>query len=332
MNDKKFKAMVVNSVNGNYEREISGRKLSELPAGDLMVEVKYSSLNYKDALSATGNRGVTRHYPHTPGIDAAGVIVESASDVFNKGDQVIVSGFDLGMDTDGGFGQYVRVPAEWAIKLPDGLTLKESMIFGTAGFTAALAVEKMKLNGTAPSSGEILVTGATGGLGSLAVAILAKLGFNVVASTGKRDKHDYLKELGAQLVLDRSEIDDPSDKALLRSRWAGVIDCVGGTILTTAIRSTKYGGNVAACGLTQSPVIKSTVYPFILRGVNLLGIDSAHCGKDVREKIWVQLAGEWKPDYLTSIYTECSLNELGKNIDLILQGKITGRVLVNPNS
>ncbi len=332
MNDLKYRALVVNENNGKYIRSIEEKKISDLPAGEILIKVKYSSLNYKDALSATGNKGVTRSYPHTPGIDAAGVVAESFSPDFIEGSKVIVTGYDLGMNTAGGFGQYIRVPAEWVIKLPDGLTLKESMAFGTAGFTAALAVDKLILNGTSVDSGELLVTGATGGVGSMSVAILSKLGFNVAASTGKTDRHDYLKKLGASRIIEREKINDYTDKALLPARWGGGIDCVGGTILTSAIKSTKYGCSIAACGLTQSPVINSTVYPFILRGVNLLGIDSAHCGKEARIKIWNKLSGRWKPANLELCYSECSLDELDKYIGLVLQGKITGRKLINLDS
>ena len=329
MNDIEFKALIVREAGGKFTRSLEKRKLSDLPAGDVTINVKYSSLNYKDALSATGNKGVTRQYPHTPGIDAAGTVVESSAGRFMAGDNVIVTGFDLGMNTSGGFGEYIRVPEDWIVKLPEELTLKESMIFGTAGFTAALAIEKLRLNGTFPDSGHVLVTGASGGLGSLAVALLSRLGYDVAASTGKKEKYDYLRKLGAKSIIGRDEINDKSGKASLPARWGGVIDCVGGSILAAAVKSTRYNGNVAACGLTQSPVLNSTVYPLILRGVNILGIDSAHCDMSMREKIWLSLSGEWKPDNLEICFTECSLHELGEKIDLILEGKTTGRMLVN---
>jgi len=332
MEDLKFKALVVTESSGKFFNNIEDKKISELPAGEVLINVKYSSLNYKDALSANGNRGVTRHFPHTPGIDAAGIVVESSNTEIKEGSKVIVTGYDLGMNTSGGFGQYIRIPAEWATKLPNGLSLKESMIYGTAGFTAALAIDKLLLNGISIESGEILVTGASGGVGSMAVSLLSKLGFSVTASTGKTDMHDYLKKLGADKIINREMTEDISGRALLPTRWGGVIDSVGGTILTGAIKSTKFGGSIAACGLTQSPQINSTVYPFILRGVNLLGIDSAHCATSLRNKIWSKLADDWKPDTLEYSSTECTLSELGEKIELILQGKITGRTVVNLDS
>ncbi len=327
-NSKKFKAMIVKESNGKFTREIGEKSIDELPAGDVLIQVKYSSLNYKDALSASGNKGVTRKYPHTPGIDAAGIVEETSVKEFKIGDDVVVTGFDLGMNTSGGFGQYVRVPKEWIVKLPTDLTLKESMIYGTAGFTAGLSLEKLEFTGLNNSSGEVLVTGATGGVGSLAVAILSKAGYKVAAATGKSDKSEFLKSIGAKAILKREDVDNSSGKALLDTRWAGVIDTVGGNILATAIKSVKFNCSVAACGLTQSPILNSTVYPFILRGVNLLGIDSAHCDMNLRLKIWNKLAHEWKPDKLNLIYQECSLGELNEKIDLILQGKITGRIVV----
>ncbi len=328
MQGKKFKAMIVKEKDGKFIRELGEKSIDDLPKGEVLIRVKYSSLNYKDALSAIGNKGVTRHYPHTPGIDAAGIVEESLNDNFKVGEEVIVTSFDLGMNTSGGFGQYIRVPSDWIVKLPEGMTLKESMIFGTAGFTAGLSLIRLEEKGLKPSEEEILVTGATGGVGSLAVAILKKAGYKVTAATGKNEQHEFLKKLGARTVLKREEVDDSSNHALLQTKWGGVIDTVGGNILAAAIKSTKYNCSVTTCGLTQSPNLNTTVYPFILRGVNLLGIDSIHCPMDLRVKIWNTLAKEWKPDNLEIIYSECSLSELNKKINLILEGKITGRVVV----
>jgi acrylyl-CoA reductase (NADPH) len=327
--EKKFKALEISEDDGKFLRKIIEKQISNLPDAEVLIRVKYSSLNYKDALSATGNRGVTRKYPHTPGIDAAGIVEESSNDKFNPGDEVIVTGYDLGMNTSGGYGQYISVPTEWIVKLPSGISLKESMIYGTAGFTAGYALEKLEAAGLVPDKGEILVTGATGGVGSMAVAIAAKAGYKVVAATGKSDKSDYLKSLGANTVLTREEVDDKSGRALLPIRWAGVIDTVGGNILNTAIKSTTYTCSVVAVGLTQSSELNATVYPFILRGVNLLGISSSHCTMELRTKIWNKLASTWKPEGLEQIYSECSLEGLSEKIDLILEGKITGRVVVN---
>ncbi|MCF7958022.1 MAG: YhdH/YhfP family quinone oxidoreductase [Phycisphaerae bacterium] len=329
MDINNYKAMVVTEDNGKFIRKITDRSTSSLGKGPTLVHVKYSSLNYKDALSVTGNKGVTRRYPHTPGIDAAGIIVDSADSAFNKGDQVIVSGYDLGMNTSGGFSQYIKVPSEWIIKLPENLTLKESMIYGTAGFTAAQSLYKLESEGLKPPCDDILVTGATGGVGSMAVALLAKAGYRPVASTGKREKHNYLRQLGAVEVLDRHQIDDTSERAILKQTWAGVIDTVGGNTLATAIKSAKYGASVTTCGMVQSPALNTTIFPFILRGVNLLGIDSAMCPKEIRNILWQKIANEWKIPTLDLICIECSLEELDEKIDLMLAGKITGRVVVN---
>lgn len=324
-----FKAMVVSeTAEKTFVREIKQRALNDLPAGELIVEVKYSSLNYKDALSATGNKGVTRKYPHTPGIDAAGMVVDSTTKLFAVGDQVTVTGFDLGMNTSGGFGQYISVPALWATKLPQGLTLKDSMSYGTAGLTAALCIIRLMASGLSKDAGEVLVTGATGGVGSVAVAILAKLGFTVVAATGKSSEHEFLTGLGAKAIISREEANDTSGRPLQKPRWAGVVDTVGGNILATALKTTKYGGLVAACGNAMSHELNVNVFPFILRGVSLLGVDSVEIPMRARQMAWSKLAGEWKVN-IGSMVTEVSLEELSPKIDEILKGSIRGRVLVN---
>jgi putative YhdH/YhfP family quinone oxidoreductase len=323
-----FKAMVVSeTADQKFIREIRQKELSDLPAGELLIEVKYSSLNYKDALSASGNKGVTRKYPHTPGVDAAGVVATSSTAQFGAGDQVIVTGFDLGMNTAGGFGQYISVPASWGVKLPQGMTLKESMGYGTAGLTAALCVMRLMAFGLSKDSGEVLVTGATGGVGSVAIGILAKLGFNVVAATGKTDEKDFLTQLGAKTIISRDEANDTSGRPLQKGRWAGVVDTVGGNILATAIKSTKYGGLIAACGNAMSADLAVSVYPFILRGVSLLGVDSVEIPMSTRLRTWQKLAYDWKLD-LSGFVSECALEELNPKIDLILKGGIRGRVVV----
>ncbi|MEZ4708133.1 MAG: YhdH/YhfP family quinone oxidoreductase [Caldilineaceae bacterium] len=325
-----FNALVVRETGENqFTRAIEERTIDELPAGDLLVRVHYSSLNYKDALSATGNRGVTRAFPHTPGIDAAGIIEESSSDAFQPGDSVIVTSYDLGMNTPGGFGQYIRVPAAWAVPLPDGLSQRESMIFGTAGFTAALCVNALLKHEVTPESGEILVTGSTGGVGSTAVAILAHLGYQVVAVTGKADAADFLKGLGAAEIMSREEAIDESGRPLLKGRWAGAVDTVGGDMLTTAIRTAQYGGVITCCGLVASPKLETTVLPFILRGVSLVGCDSSNTPMPLRQAIWQKLATEWKVDSLEQIAAERMLEELDPEIDRILAGGQMGRVVVN---
>ena len=325
-----FKALVVEESQPRiFTREIRSRQIADLPAGDLLVQVHYSSLNYKDALSATGRPGVTRHYPHTPGIDAAGVVIESANAAFAPGDRVIVTGYDLGMDTDGGYGQFIRIPSEWAQPLPAGLSLRESMIIGTAGFTAGLCVWKLRQNGVQPGDGDILVTGASGGVGSIAVAILAKAGYRVVAATGKALESDFLRELGAAEVIDRQGVLAGAERPLIKERWAGVVDVVGGEMLSAAIRATRYGGSVTCCGLVGSADLSVNVFPFILRGVSLLGIDSVQCPQRLRQTVWQQLAGEWKPTHLEATASECTLQTLETHIQQILSGTARGRTLVN---
>jgi acrylyl-CoA reductase (NADPH) len=325
-----FKAMIVHSTSdAHHERRIAGKSIRDLPAGDVLIQVMYSSLNYKDALSATGNRGVTRAYPHTPGIDAAGIVAESTRPEFLPGDPVLVTGYDLGMNTSGGFGQYVRVPADWVVKLPENLSLKESMIYGTAGFTASLSVQKIVQHGLTPESGDILVTGATGGVGSMAVSILSKIGYSVTAATGKPDQNDFLRHLGAQAVISRADITDNSDRPLLKARWAGVVDTVGGQILASTIRSTLQRAAITCCGNVASPNFAATVYPFILRGITLYGIDSASTPMPLRQKIWHKIAGEWKINHLDLLSTEIHLEGLEYAIERMLSGGQHGRVIVN---
>lgn len=326
MQNIKFKALEVRETNGEFKREIIEKEINDLPEGDLLLNVKYSSLNYKDALSAVGNKGVTREYPHTPGIDAAGVVVEDKSGNYKKGDKIIVTGHDLGMNTAGGFGEYIRIPAEWAVRLPKNLTLKESMIYGTAGFTAALSVNKI-VNSDRDQT-KILVTGASGGVGSFACAILSKLGYKVTAATGKTDASSYFDKLGVAEIINRKDADDDSGRMLLKEKWDGVVDTVGGNMLSTAIRSTKYGGAVTCCGNVASANLDLNVYPFILRGVTLFGIDSVQTSKSLREEIWQQIASNWKIDQLKEFSSEITLKELNKYIDKMLNGDSKGRIIV----
>lgn len=329
MPSETFNALVVEAGEDKaYVRQIKQRTVDTLPDGDVLIRVNYSSLNYKDALSAIGNKGVTRSYPHTPGVDAAGTVADSRVDAFNKGDEVLVTGYDLGMNTSGGFGQYVRVPAGWVVPLPKGLTLKESMIFGTAGFTAGMGIlfltERVK-----PEDGPVLVTGATGGVGSVSVAVLAKLGYTVAAVTGKTSEAAFLNGLGASQIVARTDAADTSGRPLLKAQWAGVLDTVGGEILATAIKSTNPWGTVTCCGNVASPDLPLTVFPFILRGVRLIGIDSQNCPMDVRLKVWEHLSGAWKVDGLHDLCKEIGLKGLNENIDLILKGLQKGRVVVD---
>ena len=324
-----FRALLVEKTAAGFTRAVVERSIDDLPAGDLLVEVAYSSLNYKDGLSATGNPGVTRSFPHTPGIDAAGIVRASSVADFSPGDEVVVIGFDLGMNTPGGFGGFVRVPAAWAVKRPDGLDLREAMILGTAGFTAAACVDKLeRLGALVPGTGPVLVTGATGGVGSVAVMLLAKLGYEVVAATGKADRHEWLRGLGARDVLDRDALREGSDRPLLGERWAGVVDTVGGEILFNAVKSLRYGASAALCGLVDSPAVPATVLPFILRNVNLLGVDSVELPLAEKMRIWERLAGEWKLEALETLVQPLRLDDLSGAIDDILAGRMAGRGLV----
>ena len=323
--------LVTKDASGRTYATVAQRSIEDLPLGDVLIEVAWSSLNYKDALSAQGHPGVTRKFPHVPGIDLAGTVLESRSEKVCAGEQVLVTGYGLGMDHWGGFAALARVPAEWIIPLPAGLDMRQAMLFGTAGFTAGLCVDALIAHGITPDRGEILVTGASGGVGSVAVGILAHLGYRVVAVTGKPEKADLLVgKLGAARILARSEADDASSKPLLAPRWVGAIDTVGGSMLASVLRATQRDGCVAACGLVGGMDLNLTVYPFILRGVTLAGIDSVECSHERRMQIWPKLAGPWKPPQLESLAQEVSLDGLSARITDILAGRIAGRVLVRP--
>ncbi len=295
----------------------------------MLIRVHFSSLNYKDGLSCIGNPGVTRNYPHTPGIDASGKVTESSDSQFKTGDSVIVTSYDLGMNTSGGFGEYIRVPADWVVPLPEGMTFKEASIYGVAGFTAALSVDALQKYGVNPEQGEIVVTGSTGGVGSVSVALLSLLGYTVVASTGKKEESEFLQRLGASEIISREEVNDESKKPLLRERWAGAVDTVGGTTLAALLKAAKRGGAVAATGLVASSELSTTVFPFILRGVSLLGIDSGFTPTKLRREIWNKLAGIWKIPQLQQLTIDCTLEKLDPEIDKILAGGQRGRVVVN---
>lgn len=329
---QQFKALVVEEQSEKqFAASLVRREVADLPEGDVIIQVHYSSLNFKDALSASGNKGVTRNYPHTPGIDAAGVVVESNDPKFAAGAEVIVCGYDLGMNTAGGFGQMIRVPAGWVIAKPTGLELRDAMILGTAGFTAAICIEKLIANNVTPESGEVLVTGATGGVGIVAVALLSKLGYSVVASTGKSDQHEFLQSLGATRIIDRQELSEESNRPLLKEQFSGAVDVVGGTTLFNVVKSLNYGGSVACCGLVGSPNFAATVFPFILRGVNLLGVDSVALPLATKERLWALLGGDWKLDNLESICSEIGFDTLIESLDAVLAGKAVGRMVLNLN-
>ncbi|MFO7525620.1 MAG: YhdH/YhfP family quinone oxidoreductase [Ignavibacteriaceae bacterium] len=326
-NNSTFKAFRVKEEGGSYIGTVKDMEFSPLDNNEILVKVHYSSLNYKDALSSSGNKGVTKNYPHTPGIDAAGTIEKSNSDTLKAGEKVIVTGYDLGMNTDGGFAEYIQVPSEWAVKLPEKLTMKEAMIYGTAGLTAGMSVLRLT-ELIKPEDGKIVVSGATGGVGSLSVSILSKLGYSVVAITGKETERDYLKNLGAIAIILRSEIENFDKKPLLKPLFAGAVDTVGGVILENIIKSMDSGGVVTCCGNVASHKLDLTVFPFILRGVTLIGIDSQNYPMKYRAKVWEMLSDKWKPEQLEYTCSEIGLEEIQHKIELMLQGKLKGRTVL----
>ena len=330
MSIKTFKALRISEDDdGQFSRKIVERNIQDLPAGEVLIQIHFAALNYKDALSCSGNRGVTRNYPHTPGIDGSGVVVSSQSSEYKAGDKVIVTSYDLGMNTDGAFAEYIQVPADWVVRLPDGLDLKEAMIIGTAGLTAGLGLHKLEVMGQTPSQGPIVVTGSTGGVGSMAVGILAKAGYQVIASTGKEDTNEFLHNIGASEVVDREYVNDDSSRPMIKPKWSGAIDTVGGNTLATLLKGCKPGGSVAACGLVGSPILSTTVFPFVINGINLLGLDSANCPMKQRQQVWDRLASVWKLPKLEEIATFCKLEELDPYIDKMLKGLLKGRVVVD---
>ncbi len=321
--------VVSKGENDQVTAGMTRREVADLPEGEVLIRVQFSSLNYKDALAATGRPGVARKFPHIPGIDAAGEVAESAVPQFQPGQKVLVTGYDLGAGRWGGWGEYIRVPAEWVIPLPEGLSLLDSMRLGTAGFTAALSVDAITRHEIAPSSGEIVVTGATGGVGCLAVRILAKLGYAVVAVTGKESRHAWLKELGAKRVIGRADVDVKGGNPLLKAVWAGAVDTVGGNTLATILRSTEIGGCVTACGLVGGIDLPTTVFPFILRGVTLCGIDTGWTRREKRIEIWRRLASAWKPEGLAELSQTVELPQVDAPVKRILAGEIVGRTVVH---
>ena len=327
MEDIKYKAFFTQETESGFSNSIESLSIADLEENDLLIKVSYSSLNYKDALSASGNKGVTRTYPHTPGIDAAGEVVKSNSSDFKDGDKIIVTGYDLGMNTYGGFGQYISIPATWAISLPNELSEAEAMSIGTAGLTAGLCVRKLLQNDLTPDSGDVLVTGASGGVGSVAVMVLSKLGFNVVALTGKQDQVDYLKSLGASSVITRSQMEEQG-KPLQKGIYQGGVDTVGGNILSNFISQTSQRGAITCCGNVASDKLETSIFPFILRRVTLIGIDSAESLLEVKKEIWNNFSNDWKID-LVKITKEVFLESLSDEVEKILKGNQVGRIRVN---
>ena len=313
----------------NFVGTIVEKSALELAEGSVSIEVCYSSVNYKDALSASGSKAVTREYPHVPGIDAAGTVLASTDSNFAVGDEVVVTGYDLGMNTAGGFGQQVTVPGGWVTKLPVGLSLRDSMVLGTAGLTAGLCVNKLLLNGITPEAGKVLVTGATGGVGIIACALLVKLGFEVVASTGKLAETAKLTALGVSEVISREAFSEENPRPMLKESYAAAVDVAGGTTLVNVIKSLSYGGSVAACGLVDSPALSATVLPFILRGVNLLGVDSVELPLAQKQQVWNLFANEWALTDIDSLAETIVLAELPAVLAKVLAGGAVGRYVLD---
>ena len=323
-----YRAIRINkNAAGEFSSELETLPLSGLPAGELLIRVQYSSLNYKDALSASGNPGVTRNFPHTPGIDAAGVVESSDSEDFQAGQAVLVTGYDLGMNTAGGLAEFICIPAAWAVPLPAGMSTREAMIIGTAGLTAALCVDKLQHMGL-PVGGKVLVSGASGGVGSFAVALLSQLGYLPVASTGSADAAAFLQTLGADQILDRSVLAEANPRPMGRGEWDGAVDTVGGETLANIIKGLNYGASVAAVGLVGGTGIPLSVLPFILRTVNLLGIDSVEISQRRRLDIWGRLATSWKLEKIDSLTTEVGLEAVPELLNDLLLGQVRGRTLV----
>lgn len=323
-----FKAFRIFNDGGTVRGAIVDASLADLTAGEVVIKAAYSSVNYKDALAATGVGKILRRFPLIGGIDVAGTVVSSADDRVRAGDQVLVTGYDLGVANDGGYAGYVRVPAEWVVPLPDGLTPFEAMVYGTGGFTAALSVMRLETNGLSAGNGPVAVTGATGGVGSVAVAVLARLGYQVTAMTRKDAEHEYLRALGAQDVLSSAAL-VASDRPLERARWSGAVDVVGGETLAWLTRTTNPWGSIASSGLTGGVDLRLTVLPFILRGVSILGIDSVTCPMPLRRDVWRRLATDMKPANLAGIGREIALDGLPDAFATLLGGRARGRFVVN---
>lgn len=324
-----FDAFVVRNDDAGFRAGVERLALDDLPAGDVTVRVHYSSINYKDGLACLPESPVVTAYPMVPGIDIAGTVAESSDPRFAVGTEVVAIGRGLGTAHFGGYAGYARLPGEWLEPLPPNLSLKEAMALGTAGFTAALAIQRLEQNGLTPGGGPVLVTGATGGVGATAVNMLSGLGYEVAAATGKADEHGFLRELGAARILGRDDVAAPGGP-IDAELWAGAVDPVGGGTLGYVLSTTRYGGSVANCGLTGGSELSTTVLPFILRGVNLLGIDSVMCPADVRAALWLRLGSDLKPKYLTEgIAHEVGLDGIPAVAGQILAGAVKGRTIVH---
>lgn len=328
MDTTNFRCLLVEETANGPELKPARLPLPRLPDGDVTIRVEYSSLNYKDALAVQGNPGVVKSLPHVPGIDAAGQVVTSQDPQLPEGSRVLVTGYELGQSHWGGWSELIRVPAAWCVPLPEALSTREAMILGTAGFTAAQCVMALQRNGVEPDDGDLVVTGATGGVGSLSLRLLARLGYPVTAVTGKAEQSQALRDAGATHVVLRQEFLDASKRPLLSGKWAGGVDTVGGSLLATLLRSTRYGGAVAACGLVAGVELEMTLYPFLLRGISLCGVASADCPFARRQEIWRRLANEWRLERLNDLVTQVSLEEMPEQVARIAAGQVSGRVLL----
>ena len=325
-----YRALVVRKIKGKkFTRQVEELSVEALPRRGILIRVMFSSLNYKDALSSVGHPGVTRVFPHTPGIDAAGFVASSTSKKFKEGDSVIVVGRELGTNSPGGFGQYINVPEDWVMSLPDGVTLRESMLWGTAGFTAGLSILNIINHGIMPFRGPVVVTGATGGVGICSLSILSQIGYSVIVSTGKLTAHKLLKDLGADTIINREEVNISLNRPMFKERWVAGIDNLGGNALSTLIKSCKSNGIIISVGLVVSPDLITSVTPLILRGVTIKGINAQGSSEEIRKEIWSKLAGDWKHESINLVETMCTLDNLNPVIDKVLRGDQIGRVVVD---
>ena len=325
-----FKALVLDQVDDEFSAGFRDVAVADLPDGDVTVAIEYSTINYKDGLVINGNVGrLVREFPHIPGIDFSGTVEASDSDAFKPGDKVVLTGWRVGEVHWGGLGQKARVKADWLVPLPKGLSTKQAMAVGTAGFTSMLCVDALEQHGLSSDKGEVLVTGGAGGVGSVAIAILSNRGFAVVTSTGRRSEEGFLKGLGASEIIDRTELSEAEIRPLERERWAGCVDTVAGKTLSTVLAQMKYGGSVAACGLAGGNLLETTILPFLLRGVNILGIDSVMQPPENRTRIWQRIADDLPLEKLDALTNVISLDEVPDVASAILKGQVRGRTVVD---